>query len=64
MILGIAMGSSEAAGYVNPEGNITGWLDELAFAPVDYSSEAPVDEWSDDGGVGAKCFSQQFFLAS
>ena len=34
-ILGIAMGTSEAVGYVDAAGNITGWLNELAFAPVD-----------------------------
>jgi predicted NBD/HSP70 family sugar kinase len=58
-VLGIAMGSSEAAGYVNAEGAITGWLNELAFAPVDYNPEAAVDEWSGDAGVGALYFSQQ-----
>lgn len=58
-ILGIAMGSSEAAGYVTPRGNITGWLNELAFAPVDYAPGAPVDEWSGDQGCGALYFSQQ-----
>jgi len=58
-ILGIAMGSSEAAGYVNPEGRIMGWLNELAFAPVDYSPNAPVEEWSGDIGCGADYFSQQ-----
>jgi predicted NBD/HSP70 family sugar kinase len=58
-VLGIAMGSSEAAGYVNAEGAITGWLNELAFAPVDYSPDAAVDEWSGDSGVGALYFSQQ-----
>lgn len=58
-VLGIAMGSSEAGGFVNREGNITGWLNELAFAPVDYSPSAPVDEWSGDRGVGALYFSQQ-----
>jgi len=58
-VLGIAMGSSEAAGYVNPEGAITGWLNELAFAPIDYNPEAAVDEWSGDAGVGALYFSQQ-----
>ncbi len=58
-ILGIAMGSSEAAGYVNPEGRIMGWLNELAFAPVDYSPNAPVEEWSGDRGCGALYFSQQ-----
>jgi predicted NBD/HSP70 family sugar kinase len=58
-VLGIAMGSSEAAGYVNAEGSITGWLNELAFAPIDYSPTAPSEEWSGDQGVGALYFSQQ-----
>ncbi len=58
-VLGIAMGSSEAAGYVTPNGSITGWLNELAFAPVDAQKNAPVDEWSGDEGVGARYFSQQ-----
>ncbi|HOZ47375.1 MAG TPA: ROK family protein [Candidatus Hydrogenedentes bacterium] len=58
-VLGIALGSSEAGGYVTMEGNITGWLNELAFCPVDYSPTAPQDEWSKDRGVGALYFSQQ-----
>jgi predicted NBD/HSP70 family sugar kinase len=58
-ILGIALGSSEAAGYVNLEGNILSWLSELAFAPVDYQPHGPVDEWSGDCGVGSQYFSQQ-----
>ncbi len=58
-LLGVAMGSSEAAGYVTPDGNITSWLNELAFAPVDFNPAAAVDEWSGDYGVGALYFSQQ-----
>ena len=58
-VLGIAMGSSLAAGYVTPQGNITSWLNELAFTPVDYRANAPIDEWSGDPGVGAQYFSQQ-----
>lgn len=58
-ILGIALGSSEAAGYVNLDGHLTGWLNELAFAPVDFSPSAPVEEWSGDIGCGASYFSQQ-----
>ncbi len=58
-ILGIALGSSEAAGYVDMDGHILGWLNELAFAPIDYSPQAPVDEWSGDIGCGALYFSQQ-----
>ncbi len=57
-VLGIAMGTSEAGGYVDPSGNITGWLNELAFAPVDFSKDAMVDEWSGDIGCGVKYFSQ------
>ena len=57
-VLGIAMGTSEAGGYVDPQGNITGWLNELAFVPVDYCEEAMVDEWSGDYGCGVKYFSQ------
>lgn len=57
-VLGVAMGTSEAAGYVDPDGNITGWLNELAFAPVDFSLDAMEDEWSGDIGCGVKYFSQ------
>ncbi len=58
-VLGLALGTSLAAGYVTREGNITSWLNELAFAPVDYNPAAPRDEWSGDYGVGAQYFSQQ-----
>ncbi len=58
-ILGIALGSSEAGGYVDRNGNVTRWLDELAFAPIDYAPNAPADEWSGDLGVGAQYLSQQ-----
>ena len=58
-VLGVALGSSEAGGYVNLDGNITGWLNELAFCPVDYNQNAPVEDWSRDRGVGALYFSQQ-----
>jgi predicted NBD/HSP70 family sugar kinase len=58
-ILGVALGSSEAAGYITPQGTITDWLNELAFAPVDYAPEAPADEWSGDRGCGVQYFSQQ-----
>ena len=58
-ILGIALGTSTAAGYVTPDGNITTWLNELAFVPIDYNPTAPTDEWSGDYGVGAQYFSQQ-----
>ncbi len=58
-MLGVAMGSSQAAGYLAPDDHLPGWLDELAFVPVDVNPAAPPDEWSGDAGVGALYFSQQ-----
>ncbi len=57
-VLGLAMGTSEAAGFVDENGLITGWLNELAFVPVDASPTAMADEWSLDIGCGVKYFSQ------
>jgi predicted NBD/HSP70 family sugar kinase len=60
-VLGVAMGTSQAAGYVDADGHIKPWLNELAFTPVDFRdpAESPVDEWSGDHGCGALYFSQQ-----
>ena len=58
-VLGVAMGTSEAVGYVDPQGNVTTQINELAFAPVDYRDQAPVDEWSGDEGCGVQFFCQQ-----
>jgi predicted NBD/HSP70 family sugar kinase len=58
-VLGVAMGTSEAVGYVDSSGLVTGWLNELAFAPVDHADDAPLDvEWSGDRGTGVNYFSQ------
>ena len=57
-LMGIAMGTSEAVGYVDEDQNVLGWINELAFAPVDLQSGAMQDEWSTDYGVGCKYFSQ------
>ena len=57
-VLGIAMGTSEAGGYVDEKGNITGWLNEFAFTPIDANPDAMIDEWSGDVGCGVKYFSQ------
>ncbi len=58
-MFGMAMGSSEAVGFLNRAGRVTGQLNELAFAPVDFNPAAVTDEWSGDAGVGALYFSQQ-----
>ena len=57
-IMGLAMGTSEAVGYVDKDKNVLGWISELAFAPVDLNEDAMQDEWSTDFGVGCKYFSQ------
>jgi predicted NBD/HSP70 family sugar kinase len=58
-ILGISLGTSTAGGYVNAEGNITSWINEMAFVPADYNPEAAIDEWSGDYGCNVQYFSQQ-----
>ena len=58
-VLGIALGTSTAGGWVDRNGNLTSWINELAFVPVDVQPGAPRDEWSGDRGVGAQYFSQQ-----
>lgn len=57
-LLGIAMGTSQAGGYVDERGNLNGWINELAFIPIDVSDSATKDEWSGDIGVGGKYLSQ------
>ena len=57
-LMGLAMGTSEAVGYVDQDKNVLGWISELAFAPVDLNEDAMQDEWSTDFGVGCKYFSQ------
>ena len=57
-LMGMAMGTSEAVGYVDKDQNVLGWINELAFAPVDLQTGAMQDEWSRDFGVGCKYFSQ------
>lgn len=59
-LLGLAMGTSEATGYVTQDGSLTDYLNELAFCPIDYrENDKPQDEWSGDYGVGALYLSQQ-----
>lgn len=58
-VLGVSMGTSLAAGYIAPEGSVTGWINELAFVPVDYREGVAQDEWSGDHGCGVQYFSQQ-----
>lgn len=57
-VLGMAMGTSEATGYFNTSDGLNGWLNELAFVPVDYNEYSAADEWSGDYGCGVKYFSQ------
>src|SRR5262245_4573360 len=58
-VLGVALGTSTAGGYVTADGRITPWLNEIAFVPVDYRADAPRDEWSGDHGCIVQYLSQQ-----
>lgn len=57
-VLGLAFGTSQAGGYIDRNGHVSGYMTELAFAPVDYNKNASRDPWSGDFGVGAEYFSQ------
>ncbi|SBV95014.1 conserved hypothetical protein [uncultured Eubacteriales bacterium] len=57
-VLGISLGTSQAGGYVDGNGNVTGCFNEVAFAPVDVQEDAALDEWSGDIGCGVKYLSQ------
>jgi hypothetical protein len=54
-ILGIALDTVMAEGYVTADGNISSWLDELAFVPVDYRPGAATNEGSRSGLPLARC---------
>jgi predicted NBD/HSP70 family sugar kinase len=58
-VLGLALGTSTAGGYVTGEGHVTPWLNEIAFVPIDYRPDAPLDEWSGDYGCCVQYLSQQ-----
>jgi predicted NBD/HSP70 family sugar kinase len=58
-VLGIALGTSTAGGYVTSDGRVTPWLSEIAFVPIDYRADAPRDEWSGDVGCCVQYLSQQ-----
>lgn len=58
-VLGLAMGSSLAAGYVDTRGQIPDWLNELASAPVDEAPHTPADDLLGRRGTGSQYLSQQ-----
>ena len=58
-MLGIAMGTSVAGGYVDKDGFVSNWLSELAFMPLDASPKAATDIWTGDIGVGVSYFCQE-----
>ena len=58
-LIGIAMGTSVAGGFVDKDGYVLSWLNELAFVPVDASPNAVMDSWSCDIGVGVHYFCQE-----
>jgi len=58
-ILGLAMGTSFIGGFVDRDGNLSNWISELAFAPVDASPQAAMDDWTRDIGVGVQYFCQE-----
>ena len=58
-LLGLAMGTSYIGGFVDKDGNLSNWISELAFAPLDASPQAAMDDWTRDIGVGVQYFCQE-----
>ena len=58
-VLGLAMGTSYIGGFIDKDGNLSNWISELAFAPVDASPKAAMDDWTKDIGVGVQYFCQE-----
>mmetsp|Transcript_84300 Transcript_84300/g.247266 ORF Transcript_84300/g.247266 Transcript_84300/m.247266 type:complete len:1173 (-) Transcript_84300:83-3601(-) len=50
-LMGISMGSSEGAGYVDVDGHLLGWINELCYVPLDLNPEAPYDPWTPHSGT-------------
>ena len=57
--LGIAMGTSEAGGYIDTNRCLHDYLSELSIVPIDLSEKGVKDEYLKDIGVGSKYFSQE-----
>ena len=55
----MALGTSQAGGFITKEGKLTGWINELAFVPIDFNENAAKDVWSGDYGCGVEYFSQE-----
>ncbi|HXK76882.1 MAG TPA: ROK family protein [Oscillospiraceae bacterium] len=58
-LLAVTMGTSEAGGYIDASGGLTGWLNELATMPVDLNPQNGPDGRSGDVGCGSRYFSQE-----
>lgn len=58
-VLGLALGTSYIGGFVDKDGNLSNWVSELAFAPMDMSPQAAMDDWTRDIGVGVQYFCQE-----
>merc|ERR1712176_1343443 len=52
-VMGISLGSSEGGGYANAEGNLMGWINEMAYIKIDFNPDAPTNPW--DGGNHTGC---------
>ncbi len=61
-LISLALGTSEAGGYVDKDGQITEMLNELAFVPIYSGDGVGYDEWSGDFGCGANYLSQNSII--
>lgn len=45
-LYGISLGSNEGCGYVDPDGNLPGWINEMYATPLDFNPAAPRNPWT------------------
>lgn len=57
-ILSLSMGSTQATGYIDNDGNVSNWLNELAYIPIDINPDAVQEVDSGDRGCGVDYFSR------
>mmetsp|Transcript_103170 Transcript_103170/g.220681 ORF Transcript_103170/g.220681 Transcript_103170/m.220681 type:complete len:490 (-) Transcript_103170:76-1545(-) len=58
-LFGISLGSSEGAGYINADRSVTGWINEMAYCPLDMNPEGPGNVWSPHRGDASMYLGQR-----
>jgi len=52
-VFGISLGSATGGGYANADGNLLGWVNEMAYIKIDFNPDAVRNPW--DKGAHTGC---------